>query len=182
MDNLLLDACVAINLLASDVALDDLAGASSVHFVMASVAAAEMLWLAPIDPAGARESVDLRALASAGHLNLVDLFEDELARFIDLARSLDDGEAATFAVAIHRRLPVATDDRRAQRVAREMDPPIRIVGTTQLVRAWIEVTDVRLERAAQVVRTIERRASYIPRRDDPNLSWWFGLRQGPGET
>lgn len=177
MDDLLLDACVAINLVASGVDLNELADASSVRFVMTSVAAAEALWLAPPEPGGERELIEVEVLVDTGRLQLLDLADDELERFIDFARQIDDGEAATFAVATNRDLPVATDDRRAQRLALATVPPITIIGTTQLLKTWVDARAVEPEQAADVVHAVERRASYIPRRDDQHLAWWVTLRE-----
>ena len=66
MDDLLLDACVALNLLASGVDLNELAGASNVRLLMTSVVASETLWLDPVDPAGPREQFDGGALGARG--------------------------------------------------------------------------------------------------------------------
>lgn len=179
MDDLLLDACVAINVVASGADLDELADASSVRFVMTSVAAAEALWLAPLVPGGDREIIDVGGLVSSGALALLDLLDDELNQFVSFAREIDDGEAATFAVATSRGLTVATDDRRAQRLASAIVPPISIIGTTQLLRTWVDVNGVPPDRVAEVVRSVERRASYIPRRDDAHFTWWVAHRESP---
>jgi len=177
VDDLLLDACVAINLAASGIALNELADASAVRFLMTSVAAAEALWLAPLELGGERELIEVKGLVDTARLQLVDLVGDELEKFIAFAREIDDGEAATFAVATNRNLPVATDDRRAQRLALVTVPPISIIGTTQLLKTWVDASAVEPERAADMVRSVERRASYIPRRDDPHLAWWVTLRE-----
>lgn len=176
MDDLLLDACVAINVVAAGVDLEELAGASAVRLVMTSVAATEALWLAPLEPDGDRDIIDVRGLIDTGTLALLELLDDELNRFVDFAREIDDGEAATFAVAATRGLRVVTDDRRAQRLAAAIDPPISIVGTSQLLRTWADANGVSPGRVAEVVRSIELRASYIPRRDDPHFAWWIARR------
>lgn len=179
MDDLLLDACVAINVVAAGVDLEELASASAVRLVMTSVAAAEALWLAPLEPGGDREIIDMGGLVDRGALALLDLLEDELNGFISFAREIDDGEAATFAVASNRGLMVATDDRRAQRLAATIDPPITTVGTTHLLRAWVDANGVSPDHVAEVVRSVEHRASYFPRRDDPHFAWWVGHRGPP---
>jgi hypothetical protein len=171
VDDLLLDACVALNLLASGIELGELAGASNVRFLMTTVVAAETLWIDPLDPAGQRERIDNESLGARG-ITLVALNDDELERFVDLARSIDDGEAATIAVAIHRGLRVATDDRKAHRLAISQLPPIEIVGTTELVRRWADSASTAGTRVVDAVRSIEVRASFFPPRDDPLLGWW----------
>lgn len=177
MDDLLLDACVTINVVAAGIDLAELSNASEIRLVMTSVAAAEALWLAPLEPDGDREIIDVDGLVDSGTLALVELLDDELNQFVSFAREIDDGEAATFAVAANRGLRVATDDRRAQRLAATIDPPIPIVGTTQLLRSWVDASGVPPDRVAEVVRLVERRASYVPRRDDAHFAWWVAHRE-----
>jgi len=176
VDDLLLDACVAINLVASGLDFQEVTKASNVRFVMTSIAAAEMLWIDPLQQGGERERIDLAALAEGGALSLVELSHEELDQFVALAQDIDDGEASTLSVAICRTIRVATDDRRAQRLAAGLDPPVAIVGTAGLIRSWAERSGFDPQRAARAVRSIERRASYIPRRGDPNLDWWTSAR------
>lgn len=122
-------------------------------------------------PGGDREIIDIAALERAGVLSLLELADDELDQFISFAREIDDDEASTFAVATSRGVRVATDDRRAQRLADALDPRIAVVTTTDLIRTWIDGYGATAQQVAEVVRSVERRASYVPRRDDPNCEW-----------
>jgi hypothetical protein len=180
MDDLLLDACVALNLLASGVALDELAGASSVRFVMTSVAASETLWLEPDDSSGSRELLDDKVLVERG-ITLVTLTEIETVNFIELARSIDDGEAATIAVAIHRQLRVATDDRKAVRLAESQTPPVGVVRTSHLMRRWADSSNATQIRVREAIRAIQRRANCVPPRDDPHIAWWRSMTDDPSQ-
>jgi hypothetical protein len=171
VDDLLLDACVALNLLASGVELTELALASDVRFLMTTVVASEMLWLDPLDPAGEREQFDSDSLAARG-VALIPLDDKESERYVDLARHIDDGEASTIAVAICRGLLVATDDRKALRLATSQTPPIRVTRTTTLLKRWTEASGADGERVRQVLHAVRTRASYVPPRDDPHLEWW----------
>jgi predicted nucleic acid-binding protein len=171
MDDLLLDACVALNLLASGIDLTELAMASDVRFRMTTVVASEMLWLDPLDSAGEREQFDSVALVGRG-VTLITLDEEESERYVDLAHDIDDGEASTIAVAIHRGLRVATDDRKAARLATSQTPPIHVTRTTTLLRRWTELSGAEGERVRQVLHAVRNRASYVPSRDDPHIEWW----------
>jgi hypothetical protein len=181
VDDLLLDACVALNLLASGIDLSELASASKVRFLMTSVVVSEMLWLDPLDPADPRERFDSNALTARGVV-LVELGDVESQRFVDLARDIDDGEASTIAVAIHRALRVATDDRKALRLAVSQSPPIEVVRTSELVRQWAEVSGAEGEEVSRVVRSIRIRSSYVPPRDDPELDWWTSVIEKRGTS
>ena len=115
MNELLLDACVLINLIASGVPLRELAERSEVSFRIAELTAAEALFVVADD--GLLEPIDLDALVAGSELIVEALAETEYEAFMKLASEVDDGEAATLAIAAARRWPVATDDRKAQRLA-----------------------------------------------------------------
>lgn len=180
VEPLVLDACVAINLVASAVPLDALGEANSVRWTMTRWAASEAFWLAPQIEGGERERIDMEVYADGGTLDLVDLVAAELTSFVQLARRVDDGEAATLAMAFHRGLRVATDDRHAQRVAGGLDPEVQIVTTSQLMAAWASATGEQDDEVAVALSSIERRASFLPRRDDPEYVWWMRIRNRPG--
>ena len=164
MKELLLDACVVINLTASGVPFQDLARRNGVRFVMVSPAAGEVLYL--------RERIVMMDNARRGDLRIVDLEPDELASFVELAQRVDDGEAATLAVSVHRGWPVATDDRKAQQLARDLEPPIEPITTSALLHRWASKQDEPAERVVEVLRRIETRARFVPPRSDPHRRWW----------
>ena len=176
MNKLLLDACVMINLAASGVPLRELASGNHVTFAMARIAALEVLYIAAIDCGGTREEIDVMADACRGDLAIVDLRPDELSTFVEFARHVDDGEAATLAVAIHRCLPVATDDRKARRIAQARTSPIKPVTTAGLLRDWATDHEEPAARVADALRSIEVRASFVPGRNDPHRDWWMRSR------
>ena len=177
MRELLLDACVMINVAASGVPLGELASRNRVTFAMARLAAAEVLYLAPVDEGGTPERINVMGYARRGDLRLADLTLDEQSTFLKLARDVDDGEAATLAVSLHRGWAVATDDRKAQRLAHAAEPPIALVTTSALLHSWADGHDEPAERVSDVLRRIERRAAFVPRRSDPNRNWWIGAQQ-----
>lgn len=165
-----LDACVLLNLLASGRPLREFSDAAGVKFTVVLQAEREVGWLDPEGPGDPREELDLQPCFDRGELRRVTLADDELARFVALARELDDGEAATLTVAEARALAVATDDRKARRVLTTLSPQLEITGTAALLRSWsvgrseIEVRDC--------LRLIQRRASFLPPRNDPDGDWW----------
>lgn len=175
MDELLLDACVMINLAASGIPIGDLAGRNDVAFVMVRVAAREALYIRAIDDRDRREAIDVADHAHRGEITLVDLRPDELPTFVDLAGHLDDGEAASLSAAIHRRLPLATDDRKARRLAQARTPAVDLVTTSGLLRGWASDQEP-LARVSDALRSVEVRASFVPGRDDPYRGWWMRVR------
>lgn len=162
-ERLLLDACQCINLAAAGL-LGQVSSALGMSVRLVPQVAQEALYLH--SPEGGTERVELRAL------ELVELTEEELESYILLASKLDDGEAATVAVAAHRGWIVGTDDRAAIRTAHRLGVPFTSIGTTEVVRRC--TTGLSLPRAdiSRLISAIESRARYIPRRDDPHSVWW----------
>lgn len=177
MKELLIDACVMINLAASRVPLRDLASRNGFKFAMARLAAAEVLYLAPVDSGGTRDRIDVMEWVHRCDLTLVDPGPDEQFMFVEMARQVDDGEAATLAISIQRGWSLATDDRKAQRLAHAVEPPIELVTTPMLMRGWADGNDEPAECVSEVLRRIERRAAFAPRRNDPHHDWWARVRQ-----
>ena len=177
MEELLLDACVIINIAASGIPLGELASHNQSAFAMVRVAAREALYIRAIDDRKRREPIDVADHARRGDLTLVDLRHDELPTFVDLARHLDDGEAASLAVAIHRRLPLATDDRKARRLAEASTPAVELVTTSGLLRGWASDQGGPEGRVSDALRSVEIRASFVPGRNDPHRDWWMRARR-----
>src|SRR6266516_715658 len=116
-DILLLDACVALNVAATGRPTHILATLPT-QFAMARQAAEETLYIEAITAGIAtQEVVDPGQWVADGVLQILELESAETARFVALATEIDDGEAATLAIARERGLEVATDDRKARRVA-----------------------------------------------------------------
>lgn len=167
---LLLDACSLINLVASGVRLSKIAGAIDCEFVVTAIAAEESLFIAGRSTNEPQMPVNVGELAAAGDLSVAELTPNELGRFIILARSVDDGEASTLAVASERGVEMATDDKRAIRVAIEIG--VTVVTTSQLLRRWAERSDATSAEIAAALSNVERRGNFSPRRDDPERGWW----------
>ena len=177
MDELLLDACVMINLAASGVPLRELASRNQVAFAMVSVAAREAFYVRALDDRDRREEINVAHHVRRQEVTLVDLGNDELPTFVDLARHLEDGEAASLAVAVHRRMPLATDDRKARRLSQARTPAVEIVTTAGLLRGWATDHDEPDTRVSDTLRSIELRASFMPGRNDPHREWWMKARR-----
>lgn len=182
---LLLDACCAINVLASGVAEEIL------RVLPYEVAAAELVVDREVlalraespknggDAEDDAEEVTLQPLVDAGLLQVLAPADDEeQAMFVALALQLDDGEAMTGALAIHREGVVATDDRKAIRVlTEEVEPGVKVLRTSELVKTWADTRDCSPERVREALEAIEMSASFIPPRNDPLEGWWWEARR-----
>ena len=170
LPEVLLDACSLINFMASGVDLNAIAAANNCQFVATSIAMNETLYIAGEPPEGERELIDTAALVRSGALGVVELDSTDLNEYVNLARIVDDGEASTLAVAKHRGLSIATDDRRAIRLAIELE--INVHTTAQALRRWASATSASEDAVANALRSVEGRGNFVPRRHDPDRPWW----------
>ena len=136
---LLLDACVVINLAATD-HLPHIAQAAEVTFTLVRQAAAEVGYLRDLtDGELTLTPIDL-GFYDGATLEITGLTPAEYPLYVDLARTVDDGEAATIAVAAERGIPLATDDRKARRVCAglQLAEPIR---TLDILHSYADTED-----------------------------------------
>ena len=180
--SLLLDASCLLNLYATAL-LREFAGTLPYQFAVADyVLEQEALYTWLTDPAGTREKrepVDLTPLVREGLIQVMRLenLEEELT-FVDLAASIEDGEAVTAALAFHRGCSVAIDDRKERRVLEERVPTVQLVSTLDLLKLWSQdasVSDVELREAMMSMRS---GASYVPGYRDPLYAWWREVMHG----
>jgi hypothetical protein len=99
--------------------------------------------------------------------------KEEKDLFVRLAIDVDDGEAACLAIAKLRDFTVATDDRLAGRIAKELSIPV--INTPQYVQRWAESIGASQDQIVSTIRNIERFARFSPRRDSPEAEWWIEL-------
>jgi len=167
-----LDACVLINLCATD-RVAEIATTLDVRFVIARQVSDEAMYLRP-PPACEQPPtpIDVAGLAADGTVEIVDLRREELVTFVAAAGTLDDGEAATLAISIHRGLKLATDDRAALRLIASEHPELNVVRTSQLMRGYSERAGLSAAQVAAYLAAIEHRASFVPSPSDPTAEWW----------
>lgn len=172
---ILLDACCLLNLAATGrmvAILRDHPG----RFAVAERVVAETLYLrrgGKGDDAEEREAIDLTPLIAAGLLTVLRVdTRAEAASLIDFADQLDDGEAMTCALALHRGFVVGTDDRKARRLCDARTPSLATHITSMLLRAWVETMQVSDAELGPLLRAIRERARFVPGRNDPLLAWW----------
>jgi predicted nucleic acid-binding protein len=167
-----LDACVLINLCATG-HLPEIAQALETTFVVAREASAETLYLRSAHAADPQKvMIDLQPQIAQHVIEVADLRVSELTTFVAAAEHLDEGEAATLALAFHRHLPLATDDRAALRLIAADYRDVAVRTTSQLLRRYCEVTAASTEHTAACVAAIERRANFTPPATDPEADWW----------
>lgn len=176
---LLLDASCLLNLYATE-RFRDIALALSHHLGVADyVLEQEALYVwrpSPTEPREERVPIDLSSLVQEGVLDVLRLeHHDEETTFVDLAALIDDGEAITAALAIHRECAVATDDRKARRVLAERAPAVLLVSTLELLKEWAEKASITAADLRSAMLAMRSGASYMPGERDPLYEWWNAI-------
>jgi len=123
-----------------------------------------------------RVPVDLTPLVDEGLFQVAHLErQEEVFTFVDFAAVMDDGEAVTIALALHRGYAVATDDRKARRVLAERAQSIHLFSTLDLLKTWVERASVSGDELQQAMAAIRSSANYIPSVRDPLYGWWRSI-------
>lgn len=95
---------------------------------------------------------------------------EEQARFVHYATLFrSDGEAMCLALAESRGWPVATDDRKAVRIAKGAG--LTVISCPQIVKAWVDATRPDPATVAQVLTDIQTLAQFRPNPTMPESLW-----------
>jgi len=172
-DSVILDACCVMTLYGSGRMGDVLTTLPTPVFVCDYVLEEEALTVYDGPPGDVRAEsteIDLRPLEQEGLVERTHLRSDEQATFIALAQEVDDGEARTIAIALHRNWTVGTDDKKALRVCRSEGSDT--LTTPVFMREWVEEEDPPHDEIAAALRRIRTRAVYLPGKGHPEYEWW----------
>lgn len=175
----IMDACCAINLHAAGDIVSFLSVLEDTFYVP-SIVVGESLYVIKPDKDNPgkmlTEEVDLTAALRSGAIRKCDPEGDEEhALLVQFASEVDDGEAVCLAIAKSRGWSMATDDRKAQRLARESG--ISVVSTPELIRRWADASTATDEEVSKVVHRVRNRARFVPRRGSLLHDWWMARLQ-----
>lgn len=167
-----LDACAVLSLYATS-RMDEIVRVLPPPVVVADLVVEEALYIRRvIEGEVAAERVDLTPLIDSGMLGVVQAeTEQELLTFIDLAVDLDDGEAMSGALAMHRGWPLVTDDRKAERL---LDGRVQLRSTLDVIREWAAVQRIGADELRAALASIDERG-YRPGKRHPLSEWWEGV-------
>ena len=178
--SLILDGSCLLNLYATE-RFGDIAASREQVAVADYVLEEEALFIrreASADGEDDQLLVDLSPFVSEGLVEAMRLASpNEEATFVALAAIIDDGEAVTAALAVHRGCSVATDDRKARRVLSERAPTVPLISTLDLVAQWAETMSVPLLELRTALERMRSGASYVPGPRDPRYQWWLEVMQ-----
>lgn len=117
-------------------------------------------------------AVDLTPLKTSGVLPVCAPGDQtEQDRFVHYAAQFrSDGEAMCIAVAEQRGWVVATDDRKAIRVAQQAG--LTVVSCPELVKRWADATKPDQATLHKVLQDIQVLAQFKPNSSMPEYQWW----------
>ncbi len=172
---LVLDACCVINLLASAREAAILGALPYRCGVVGPVLRKEVLRVGDSESAAPRT---LHPLCDQGLLEVLELKgEEEEGPFIALAMDLDDGEAASGALAVHRSAILATDDAKAVRILTGEPYRLEVVGTPWMIEHWSRAGPSPSE-VREVILRIQEVGRFLPPKRDPLREWWRAMAGG----
>lgn len=174
MTDYVVDACCLISLYASG-RLEAIVPACGGTFYVSQQVQAEALSVRQPDPNDSSVlitvPIDVADAASRGIFRACRFeSEGESAYFVEFATTVDDGEASCLAVAKSRGWALATDDRKAIRLA--SDAGVLVITTPELGQRWADVAGPAEAELIDTIRCIERFAKFRPRRNSAHYEWW----------
>jgi len=171
----ILDACALINFYASSF-MDEIISSRQAQCHVVEQALQESLFIRRSSDTGMgfdKEPVLLDTFFQSGALQRAKLeCEAEQNLFANLALQIDDGEAATIAIAILRNMQVVTDDKKAIRILKQEAPGIVCLSTLAVIKAWSETMSINPEQIKMALSNILKHANYRPGKGHPMFEWW----------
>ena len=177
MKPLVLDTAVILNLLAADVG-NAILQCLRTECLVATAAAQETLYVRSDDPAQPARLVSVEPWREAGLIAIVSPEgPEEENLYVQFASEIDDGEAMSLAICQARRCILATDDRKARRLAGSLRPEaVNLLSTPEILHCWATRTRVQEDILRLTLQAIERRARFVPPQGDAFRDWWLQKR------
>ncbi|HEX9971564.1 MAG TPA: hypothetical protein VGD14_05800 [bacterium] len=174
----IIDACSLINFYASTF-LESILKNMPLNFYIVEQVKNESLYIRT--PAESERGFDYEPINLDQHfksdlLKVVSLEADsEKSLFINLADQLDDGEAATLALAISRKMQVITDDKKAIRIIIQDFPAIHYLTTLDIIKEWSKRNLIETKELKKALHNILIHANYLPPKKHHLFNWWKSI-------
>ncbi len=175
MSSAAIDACCLIDLLATG-HMEAILRAAGLDWHLSSAVEGEVQHVRQHDLAQPGQflkvAVDLLPLKTSGMLQVcAPANQTELDRFVYYAAKFrSDGEAMCIALAEQRGWAVATDDRKAIRVAQQAG--LTVVSCPALVKKWADANGPDQATLHKVLQDIQVLAQFKPNPTMPEYQWW----------
>lgn len=175
MSSAAIDACCLIDLLASG-HVEAILRAAGFDWHLPSAVQGEVQHVRQYDTAQPGQflkvAVDLSPLIASGVLKTCGPADQtEQDRFVHYAAQFrSDGEAMCIALAEQRNWALATDDRKAIRVAQQAG--LTVVSCPVLVKRWADAAKPDQATLGKVLQVIQVLAQFKPNPAVPEYQWW----------
>jgi len=175
MSSAAIDACCLIDLLATG-HVEAILRAAGFDWYLPSAVQGEVQHVRQHDPAQPgwflKIAVDLSPLIASGVLKSCGpADQSEQGRFVHYAAQFrSDGEAMCIALAEQRKWLLATDDRKAIRVAQQAG--LTVVSCPAVVRRWADTMKPDQAMVCKVLQDIQVLAQFKPNPAMPEYQWW----------
>jgi predicted nucleic acid-binding protein len=177
MPKRIVDACCLINLYASRKPVEILQALGGEFFVPERVLDEALTIRRPDEEeadAFVREPIDLTEAIRAGAVRECRVEgRVEFEYFVRYAMELADGEAACLTIAKARGWIIATDDKKAIRMATAEE--VAVITTPELLHQWVESARPDRPDAAEAIRNIQLLARFRPAGSAAHYEWWMNL-------
>ena len=119
------------------------------------------------------EAMDVTEFVNEGLVEILALqSEAEEQTSVNLAFYMEDGEADSGAIAIHRQWVLATDERKVIAHFQSNYPHIQLATTPEILKYWADENQLSAPDIAMAIRNIELRARYVVASDHALREWW----------
>lgn len=178
MTDAIVDACCFINVYATGELREFLAGSEWTWHISRAALAESLYIRVPTEEHDlVREPIEPKPYLDEGLIALAEpTTPDELELYVHLAAQLDDGEAMALAIAAQRGWTLATDDRKANRIADDLG--VAVVTTPELMERWAVAANLQPAQIQRLLRDIELRARFSPAAGAPGYAWWKANMSG----
>ena len=177
MKILLNDSSVLLNLLAAD-CLTSIAAVTGWQFAICPAVRDEAKKLRDLQ-SGEMVEVDITPHIASGLLQVLELSGDEeQTLYVEQSIVVDDGEAMSIAIAAHRHLELAIDDKQAVNHTRRTFPEVRLWSTPEILKHWSDIGRVDAEVLREAIQLIEIRSRYFPSKSHALADWWRQSKDG----
>ena len=176
MPSAAIDACCLIDLLATG-HVEAILRAAGLDWHLPSAVEGEVQHIRQHDPTQPGQflkvAVDLSPLKTSGVLQVVPprTSPSRTVSFTTPTQFRSDGEAMCIAIAEQRGWAVATDDRKAIRIAQQAG--LAMVSCPELVKRWADATGPDQTALLKVLQDIQMLAQFKPNPAMPEYQWWI---------
>ncbi|WP_231384498.1 hypothetical protein [Leptospira alstonii] len=121
--------------------------------------------------------IDISHLIKSASIAILHIEDHEAQMVIDLSADVDDGEAYTIALAVSRKLNMASDDKKATYFFKNLCQDGIILSTEALLNKWANKNNIDSVILKSIIVKIEKCAKYSPPKDSEYFSWWKNIRE-----